>query len=148
MYLSGINFFKPLIHCQNAVKQTQQYPNGSICKNPTFKNCRYFESGYCTGLFQTMHNFLLEKCPQMRSCTVYPWRVYTQNDINMYSIIHPNTTSIPKQYKRKVLSSEKADMNKTPISLLLDGLKPRLLNHYSVVFVHKAYQNPTNPTHR
>ena len=59
---------------------------------------------------------------------------------------HPNTTSIPKQYKRKVLSSEKADMNKISITLLLDGLKPQLLNHYSVVFVHKAYPNLTNPT--
>ena len=87
----------------------------------------------------------MDNCPQMRSCTVYPWGVYTHNDINMYSTRHPNTTSIPMQYKRKVLSIEKADMNKISTSLL-DGLKPKLLNQYSVVFVHKAYPNPKNPT--
>ena len=115
---------------------------------PNIVNSRYFESGYCKGFFQTMCNYILENCPEMRCTTVYPWRVYTHKDIQLYSTRYANTTSAPKQYKRKVISSEKSDMNKTSIVLLLDGLQGKLLNHYSVVFVHKAYPNATNPTHR
>ena len=97
---------KSYILFQNHQKQIQQNWNTSILKNPINNNCRYFESGFCTGLFPIMCEFLHEKCPEMRSCTVYPWRVYAKTDIKMYSTRHPNTTSIPKQYKRKVLSTE------------------------------------------
>ena len=99
-------------------------------------------------MFQTMCKFLIDKCPELQHTIVYPWRVYTQKDIDLYSTRHANTTSPPKQYKRKVISTEKKDMNKTSIALLLDGLQDNLLHKYSVVFVHKAYPNATNPTHR
>ena len=99
-------------------------------------------------MFQTMWKFLVDNCTELQHSTVHPWRVYTQKDIDLYSTRHANTTSTPKQYKRKVISTEKNDMNKTSIVLLLDGLQDNLLNKYSVVFVHKAYPNATNPTHR
>ena len=99
-------------------------------------------------MFQTMHKFLVDKCLELQHSTVYLWRVYTQNDVDLYSTRHANTTSAPKQDKRKVISTERNDMNKTSIVVLLDGLQDNLLNKYSVVFVHKAYPNATNTTHR
>ena len=71
-----------------------------------------------------------------------------KKDIDLYSTRHGNTTSALKQYKRKVISTEKNDMNKTSMALLLGGLHNNLLNKYSVVFVHKVYPNATNLTRR
>ena len=60
----------------------------------------------------------------------------------------PIQHQLPNSTRGKSFQQKKNDMNKTSIVLLLDGLQDNLLHKYSVVFVHKAYPNATNPTHR
>ena len=108
---------------------------------------RYLETGSYSGFLDHILPLLKQQF-SVPEVNILPWEIYTRKDLSMMGAKIGPTSQPATTYRRKFGSEDTKKSNQTCILALLNQNKPKVMESYFILFVHKAKANPQIPTHR
>ena len=116
-----------------------------------YKNClfvRYIATGAYRVMLPKVLD-LLQKETHVPASKIFPWQLYTPRDLSFHAEKHPDSgKGYENIYRRKVGHTDPEKSNKNSILALIHGLKDKLDQDSTVIFIHKKKANHNNPIHR
>ena len=115
---------------------------------PLFHEGKLFIRNLETGSYSGFLDHILPLLKQQFSVpevNILPWEIYTRKDLSMMGAKIGPTSQPTTTYRRKFGSEDTKKSNQTCILALLNQNKPKVMESYFILFVHKAKVNNTNP---